>query len=98
MKQVKYINIFILIILAVIIIISGCEYKKPQEFYPRGSDEAPAITGVEPDSAVGGAINITINGQNFSHTVSFFAVSRTSGTKKSWKRKKVLLPGEVSLI
>lgn len=42
-----------------------CEYDRPAPIYPSTGAPAPSITRVDPDSAVGGVMDLKIVGQNF---------------------------------
>lgn len=43
-----------------------CEYDRPENIYPLAGAPEPVIIKVEPDSAIGGVMDIKIIGQNFS--------------------------------
>ncbi len=64
-------NHIIILVMVISLLTSffGCEYDTPSEIYPIQGEPDPIITKVEPDSAVGGILEIKIMGQNFSpHT------------------------------
>ncbi len=54
----------------IIVFISSCELDKTDDIYPVSSALTPVITGIQPDSAFGGIMEITIVGENFSTSAS----------------------------
>jgi len=75
-----YTVVFFLILISLLSIVN-CEYDTPSDIYPITGAPDPAITRVEPDSAVNGITEVKIVGQNFSTQVekNFVYFGTTAG-------------------
>ena len=87
-------------ILLLTLIFSGCEYDTPSEIYPIKGAPDPVITKVEPDSAVGGVLELKILGNNFAEhadqNIVYFGTNEAMVKHASATELKIMRPLKMS--